>query len=136
MTRQTWLGIWRFLKYSLVGVGTFLIDLSILFLATNYIGIPYYIATACSFLIAISINYSISRPFVFKQAKRAWRSGYFYFAGIGIGGALVTTGLVVVLVQYFNLYYIFARILVAGIVGIGNYLIHLYLNLRVANDHS
>jgi len=49
-------------------------------------------------------------------------------------GAFVTTALVTALVLYLNLYYLVARILVAGLVGIGNYLFNAHFNFKVADS--
>lgn len=125
-------GVVRFLRYVTVGVSTFLLDLAMLYTATSIIGIPYYIATPCTFFIAASINYTISRQFVFKGTKRPILRGYEYFILIALCGALVTTFGVTMFVTYLGIYYIYARIVMSGIVGTGNYLLNLFLNFRVA----
>lgn len=126
----------RFGRYAIVGVSTFLLDLGMLYAAVSLIGIPYYISTPCSFLIAISINYALSRHFVFSGTYRSWSHGYTYFALVALAGAAATTSLVAGLVWFFGLYYIFARIIVAGIVGMGNYLFNLYFNFKVVGRHD
>jgi putative flippase GtrA len=128
-------GSLRFVRYSLVGVGTFAIDLALLYVATSIIGIPYYISTPCAFLIAVSINYSISRRFVFGKTERTWHHGYMYFASVAIAGAMATTSLVAFLVSVWGLYYLTARVIVAGVVGIGNYLFNLFINFKVVGKH-
>ncbi len=126
----------RFVRYTAVGVSTLLLDLGMLYVAVSIIGIPYYLATPCSFLIAISCNYILSRHLVFKGTQRGWGEGYAYFALVALVGAAVTTGLVAVLVSLFGLYYLFARVMVAGLVGIGNYLFNLHVNFKVAGKHE
>jgi putative flippase GtrA len=128
-------GVRRFIKYSGIGAGTFLLDLTILFLASSYLGVSYFIATPCAFFVGISFNYFISRRLVFKGTTRAVYHGYINFAVVGILGAVITTGLVFMFVHFLALYYLIARILVAGIVGVGNYFINLYLNFKVNGNH-
>jgi putative flippase GtrA len=125
----------RFLRYAIVGVSTLCFDLVLLYGATEFLHVPYYIATFGSFLIAVSINYFISRAHVFKGTDRAIHHGYAYFIGVAIIGALLTTALVTALVTYVHLYYLLARVLVAGIIGIGNYLFNLHVNFKVAGKH-
>lgn len=125
----------RFLRYAAVGVSTLALDLSLLYAATSLLGIPYYLSTPGAFLIAVSLNYFISRRFVFRGTERAVHHGYAYFIGAALLGALVTTGAVTLFVTFAHLYYLFARVLVAGFVGIANYLFNLYLNFRVAGHH-
>jgi len=124
-------GLQRFLRYSTVGVGAFGIDLSILYVATSMLGISYYISTPCTFLIAVSVNYAVSSHLVFLKTERAWRRGYVYFAGAAIIGTFITRSLVAMLVTYASLYYLIARVIVASIVGTGNYLFNLFVNFKV-----
>ena len=129
-------GATRFLKYAGVGVGTFLLDLAMLYVAVSILHFPVYISTPATFLIAVSCNYVLSRKYIFKGTTRGWTHGYANFAVVAIGGALITTVLVEGLVTYLGLYYIVARVAVAGIVGIVNYIFNLYVNFKVVGLHS
>ncbi|MDB5236913.1 MAG: GtrA family protein [Parcubacteria group bacterium] len=126
----------RFLRYAAVGGGTLLFDLCLLYSATSIFGVPYFLSTPGAFLIAVSINYFISRRYVFKGSERLIHHGYAYFILVALAGAAVTTLSVAALVSALHLYYLLARILVAGIIGIGNYLFNLHLNFKVAGKHQ
>lgn len=125
----------RFFRYALVGVSTLAFDLVLLYIVTELFGVPYYISTPAAFLVAVTINYFISRKFVFRGTERRIHHGYAYFIAVALVGAFVTTSLVAFLVSFAHLYYLLARVLVAGIIGIGNYLLNLYLNFRVVGNH-
>lgn len=125
----------RFGQYTVIGTATFALDLCLLFLLVQYAGVPFYIATPCSFLIAVSGNYVLSRRFVFVGTQRGWNSGYVYFICIALAGAFVTTTLVVWLVATFHLFYLLARALTAVAVGVTNYFINLYWNFKVVGKH-
>ncbi len=125
----------RFITYSAVGVSTFLFDLAMLFVAVHFLKIPYYIATPCTFLIAVSCNYIMSRKVVFTGTERGLYHGYANFAVVALFGAFITTSFVGGLVSLFGLYYLAARIVVAGVVGVGNYLFNLYINFKVVGKH-
>lgn len=122
----------RLFKYALVGGSTFAFDLVILYAMTEFVGIPYYVSTPLAFIIAVSINYFVSRQFVFKGTTRHVHHGYFYFLGVAIIGGLLISGAVTLLVATFALHYLIARTLVACVVGIGNYLFNLHINFKVA----
>jgi putative flippase GtrA len=128
--------IQRFLRYAVVGVSTLCFDLLLLYIATSLLHIPYYLSTPGAFLIAVSINYFISRTHVFKGTERAIHHGYAYFISVALAGAVLTTSLVALLVTFAHLYYLLARVLVAGVIGIGNYLFNLYVNFRVVGKHT
>lgn len=131
----TFLAVRRFVRYVAVGVSTFVFDLAMLYLAVSVFAIPYYIAIPLAFLVAISCNYALSRMLVFTGTERTWHGGYAYFALIALGGAGATTGLVAGLVTLFGLHYLSSRVIVAGVVGIVNYLFNLYLNFKVVGKH-
>ncbi len=128
-------GALRLLRYTIVGVSTLTFDLLLLAFLTQMLHIPYYVGTPISFLVAVSINYVVSRKYVFAGTERSVHHGYAYFILIAGAGALFITGAVYVLVTYLGLYYLVARILVAGVVGVFNYLSNLHLNFNVAGKH-
>ena len=66
---------------------------------------------------------------------RSWHRGYAHFFIIALVGMALTTTGVVLLVQYVGLPYLVARVLVAGGVGIFNYLLNLHWNFKVAGLH-
>lgn len=125
----------RFSRYSAVGVSTFLLDLAMLYAATSVCGIPYLVTTPVSFLIAVSLNYMLSRKIAFPETERSWHVGYAYFMIVAVIGAVATTGMVAVLVAYAGLFYLTARIIAATLVGFGNYLFNLHVNFDVAGRH-
>ncbi len=129
------MGMYRFARYAMVGASTLLLDLGMLYIAVSILNIPYYIATPIAFLIAVSCNYILSRKIVFTGSARGWRMGYVYFSLVGILGALTTTGIMTILISSYGMYYLVARVIVAGIVGMINYLFNLYFNFKVVGRH-
>lgn len=129
-------GMQRFARYASVGVSTFLLDLGMLYTAVTYLHAPYAAAVFVSFLVAVSCNYALSRAHVFHGSERKWHHGYASFMGVALVAASVTTTLAALLVSVFGMQFLIARTLVAGAVGMGNYLFNLYVNFRVAGQHS
>jgi putative flippase GtrA len=125
----------RFFKYALVGGSTFALDLLLLFLFTHVFGWHYLFATGIAFLTAVSINYLLSRRFVFKGTLRSVHAGYVGFLSIAALGLLWVTGLMFVCVEYLGWGYLPARVAVAAVVGIWNYLLNLYVNFKVVGMH-
>ena len=124
---------WKFLTYSMIGCGTFIGDLLLLYIFTDWLNIHYVLAAGIAFLIAVSVNYLISRQVVFKGTKRGRVTGYVYFLIIAGIGLMFVTGGMYALVEWFGMYYVLARILVACITGVWNYLMNLFFNFKVAN---
>ena len=128
-------GLIRFLRYAGIGIATLTFDLLLIAFLTQALGVPYYISTPIGFLIAVSINYILSRRYVFHGTKRPLSHGYLYFITIAVFGAFIITGAVYLLVTYLGLYFLVARVVVAGFVGMANYLTNLYGNFKVAGLH-
>ncbi len=124
-------GVIRFLKYSAVGVSTFAFDLVLLFVLTDFLHIQYIVSTGIAFILAVSVNYFLSRALVFKGTLRSVHAGYAIFIIIAASGLLIVTGSMFVLV---GLNYLVSRVLIAGIVGVWNYLLNLYVNFKVAGQ--
>jgi putative flippase GtrA len=129
-------GFMRFLKYSCIGGGTFTLDLILLFVLTDWIGINYLVSAALSFGLAITVNYYFSRNYVFPESEQKTLRGYFWFIVIALSGMAFVVGMMYILVTKLAVYYILARIMVAGITGLWNYFLNLYFNFRVAGIHD
>lgn len=128
-------GMFRTLRYVLVGSSTLGFDLLLLYTLVNTFGVSFVIATPVCFCIAASINYLVSRRFVFTRTERSLVHGYGYFAALAACGAFITTVLVAGFVTYLALPFLAARVCAAGLVGIGNYLFNLHVTFRVAGRH-
>lgn len=122
----------RFAQYSFLGAGTLLIDMALLFLFAGTFGMNYLGAAALAFAIAVSINYLLSRRFVFKGSSRTQTTGYVYFLMIAAFGMLLVTAGMYVLVEKWGLYYMISRVLISCVTGIWNYAMNLFFNFRVA----
>lgn len=122
----------RFIRYASVGIGTFLFDLFLLFLLIDFLHVHYIAATAIAFFCAVSINYCISRRFVFKKTDRSLMLGYFYFLQYALVGMMLTAGFMWVVTEHTSVSVYMSRIVIAGCVGMMTYLGNLYYNFRVA----
>ena len=132
---QTKLSLVRFLKYVIVGVSTFIFDLILLYIFIDIFLWNYVIATGVAFVVAISVNYFFSRRYVFKGTLRSFYAGYVVFmviASMGIGVAMLGMAL---MVGIFHFRILDSRIIIAGVVGIWNYLMNLYVNLKVMDEY-
>lgn len=125
-------GISRFLKYSLIGGATFAFDLLLLALLKESLGFHYLLSAAVAFAVAVSINYVISRSVVFKGTLRPFRSGYLIFAGVAGISLVAVTILMAICVEALGFDYLFARLMVACLVGLWSYLMNLFVNFKVA----
>lgn len=122
----------RFVKYMMVGVSTFAFDLALLFVFADILGWNYLVAAGLSFLIAVSLNYFASRRFVFRHTERSVSAGYLMYLLIATIGLCAVVSLMALAVEVFDLHYLLARVIVAGAVGVWNYLMNAYVNFRIS----
>lgn len=121
----------RFVRYVVVGVSTFLLDLTLLFLIIDLFHVSPVIAAGCSFIIALSINYLLSLRYVFTESQRSVMSTYISFLILGVVGLILVTVLMYIATHVLYWHYLKSRIIIAGIVGVFNYLLNLYVNFQV-----
>jgi putative flippase GtrA len=133
---MSWPALKRFLHYSMIGLGTFLLDLALLSLFTQFFKTNPVWTAGVTFLIAVSINYFLSRRFVFVGTTREHKSGYSYFLLITGVGLLFVTGSMYLLVTVLGIYYLVARVAIAAVTGIWNYTMNLFFNFKVADIHQ
>lgn len=126
----------RFLKYSSVGVSTFVFDLLLLSLFVEQFKWWYLIATVVAFLLAVSLNYFISRKYVFKGTSRSVHAGYIRFISMAVIGIILVAWGMKICVGILGWNYLISRILIAAIVGMWNYLFNLFINFKVAGKHE
>lgn len=125
----------RFAKYLAVGVSTFLLDLCLLYVLIDIFSVPTVYAAGVAFLVAVTVNYVISRKFVFVGTLRGVKAGYVNFLLIVLIGLAVVMGGMYVLTTMFGLGYLLSRALLAAMTGVWNYLMNLFVNFKVAGKH-
>jgi putative flippase GtrA len=124
----------RFFRYLCVGGSTFLFDLAFLFTLVNRLHVDYLLATGTSFFIALSVNYAISRRYVFSGSTRTLHFGYAYFLIIALSGLGIVEMAMYFLVGLWHWNYLFARIVIGAFAGLWNYFLNLHMNFRVAGQ--
>ncbi len=138
--------LWEFIKYALVGGLAFLADWGTLFVFKEYVffglgGIGLYLATAMGFIVGVVCSYILSNVFVFtspdEKGKGKSVKAFIIFVIVGvIGLGLTELGMYLLvdvldyesilaswdLASWSKYYYMFAKLLVAVIVLVYNYI--------------
>ena len=121
----------RFVQYTMVGVGTYLFDLLLIYIFKTYLNFPDALAVGLGFLIAVSTNYLISYLWVFKGTSQTQLKGYLYFLGIAtIGLTIIVVGTLSIR-TFFDLDLYVARTIIAGLVGTLNYTLNAIFNFKM-----
>ena len=98
----------QFFRYVFVGGVAFLVDAGLLFLLEK-IGLHYLIATIFAFIGGLVCNYILSKLLVFQEKKANPRLEFLIYGLIGLIGLGLTEGLMYVLTDILNIYFITTR---------------------------
>ena len=121
----------RFIRYTLTASSFSALDIIILFIFVDFLGIFYLYAATFSFIIANTAHYFVVRNWGFKGSKRKRGEGYLWFIGISVMSLTITLVLLEYLVDDAGWHYIPAKILIAVIVGIINFFVHYYFTFKI-----
>lgn len=110
-------------KFGITGALCFLIDYGLLCFCAEVLGIHYLVAGVISFTISVTVNYLISRKFVFQMdaavnRKREFAS-FVFLSVIGLG---INAFVMVVFVEYVGIHYMMSKIVSTAVVMVYNFI--------------
>ena len=121
----------RFLKYDIVGVVTFILDLVLIHILSKFTDLSALWIVGLAFTFAASLNYSINRYWSFRQSDRHPVVGYWYFLVILFIMSLITIAGTNFLLAETSWSLLMVRVLVATPVGVLNFLAQSYITFRI-----
>lgn len=112
----------QLLRYTVVGGVSFLVDYSILFSLTKYVGLYYLISATISFLVGLVLNYILSTHWIFKKSRLSNKSVEFTVYGlIGVVGLLLNSILMYLFTDVLQIHYMLSKLVAASLVMIWNF---------------
>ncbi|WP_294477383.1 GtrA family protein [uncultured Bacteroides sp.] len=119
--------ICQFVRYAFVGGLAFVVDFGLLYVLTEYLSLYYILSASLSFIVGLLINYFISILWVFSDYKSSNRVAEFiYFALIGIVGLLLNVFILWLITEFFDIYYMYSKLIAAVVVYLWNFLARKY----------
>ena len=117
-----WQTFRQFVKYGIVGSSTVLIDMGLLFVFTEFVGLWYMFSAIISSTAAVTFNFLMNRNWSFKSnglvgrqmVKYLTLTAFNYFYGIGA---------LYVFVEVFHLHYLIAKVFIAMMMVTWNFLL-------------
>ncbi|MFA5878700.1 MAG: GtrA family protein [Candidatus Margulisiibacteriota bacterium] len=122
----------NFIVYSLIGCTGTLIDL-IIFILLTQIGIPYLLANVFSISVGITNNFLLNAFFNFK-VKDDLLKRFSRFYGIGLIGLLISSILLFVLIDFFSVSKIIAKLSTVFVVVLIQYNLNKIITFRVIKE--
>jgi putative flippase GtrA len=117
-------------KYATAGFVGAVIDFSILFILTDFVGLHYLVSASISFIIAATVNYWINRHWTFESTGQRRKQLPVFFT-IAILGLLINNNIIFVSVEKFEMHYLLGKLLAAVIVTSWNFVGNKYLTFRI-----
>jgi len=114
----------QFFRYGFVGVIAYLVDFGLLFVFTEYAGIPYLISAALSFLAGLATNYLLSILWVFKTRSVENRMAEFsMFTFIGVAGLGLNELLLWIFTGLIGWHYLLSKLAATPLVFLWNFFV-------------
>lgn len=111
------------MKFVIVGGLSFVLDFIIYYVLKNFFSVYYIVAGFFSFTLSLIFNYLMSMKFVFKSKDDLKKTHEFIiFVTLSVIGLGINLLCLYILVDLFNINDLIAKILVAGIVMVFNFI--------------
>ena len=108
-------------RFCVVGGGCFLLDYGLLYVLTEYGGLPYLWSSGLSFTASVFVNYWLCVVYVFRASGGQTGRQKALFFGSSIAGLFLNQVCMYVFVDLCGIYYMIAKLLATAIVTIWNY---------------
>ncbi|MGE4385808.1 MAG: GtrA family protein [Endomicrobiaceae bacterium] len=122
ITKKTDNSYMQFIKYFFASAIALFVDITTLFLLTEYCQLYYLFSATISFLLGIFITYLFSKLYIFNKTSVKNKTLEFsIFLLIGVIGLLINNLFLYVFTEFFNVYYIFSKCIVVIITYLWNF---------------
>ncbi|HEY0010500.1 MAG TPA: bifunctional glycosyltransferase family 2/GtrA family protein [Candidatus Paceibacterota bacterium] len=114
----------RIARFLIVGSTAAAINLSILVLLTEGIGVWYLLSEGIAFLVALSFNFFCQRLWVFRNREKNRMRQAGTFLTVNLVNLALNVGLLYIFVEYFGLWYVVGQVLASVIIAIESYVVY------------
>ncbi|MCK5061841.1 glycosyltransferase [Candidatus Parcubacteria bacterium] len=115
-------------KFGIAGVIATATHFALLFILTDIFGLWYLLSTSLAFLVAFMVSFFSQKFWTFgdKRKQGMYKQMGGYFLVVSSGMAVNAVGMYA-LVDYANLYYLIAQVIMSGLVAIYNFLMYRFV---------
>ncbi len=112
----------QFFRYGFVGAVATVFDWCVFYVLTK-LGLFYMLSGVIAFVTGLSVNFLLSKRFVFSAEKTDFSSKteFITYAVIGILGLLITEAIMYVMITKLKLYFMIPKIIATGVVFVWNF---------------
>ena len=104
--------ILQFIKFGVVGALGTIVNISILYFLTEFFNLYYIISEIFAFSASVLNNYILNKLWTFKEnIKKEFAVKYIRYTIICLLALIINLSILIILVEFFSIWYIFAEIL-------------------------
>ncbi|MGH2745647.1 MAG: GtrA family protein [Thermoleophilaceae bacterium] len=118
------------MRNTVVSCLVFALNLTLLWLLVETMGLDKILAAALAFVAANSLHYIFGRTWIFRGTERGVAAGYGYFfvnAGVGLAITLILFAL---MLRFTPFHYLASRVIVSIFAGLTMFVLNATLNFR------
>jgi len=113
----------EFFKFGLVGILGTLINLFILYIFTEFVGIYYLVSAIIAFFVAVTHNFILNKLWTFKEKiSHLFTKKYIQFFIVSIFSLVINLIFLYIFTEFLNIYYMISQALAIGISFIANFI--------------
>lgn len=112
----------QFLRYLIAGGTATAIDFIVLYIFVEFLSIWYILAATFSFIIALTISFFLNKFWTFKNGDKKISSQMVKFLIVNLIGLGINLIILYILVEFFFLWYLFAKVFATAVAVIWNFL--------------
>lgn len=114
-------GLIKLFRYFFVALVAYVFDFGILVGLTSGFGVYYLVAATLSFTVGVTINYLLSRRWVFPDSKYSRKTEMAGVLLIGLVGLILNTILLAAFTDLLGIFYVYSKIIATIIVFFWNF---------------
>ncbi len=122
----------RFNKFCFVGLSGALVNLGLLYLLTEFVGIYYLVSSIIAIETSIITNFMLNNAWTWRDRRKkgVLLRRFFKFNLVSIGSLVINWSLLYVLTAFSGLYYILSNIIGIGVAALWNFLVNHYWTFK------
>ena len=105
----------QFIIYGFVALIPTAVDFFLLYFLTEILGIFYMVSLVAAFILSSVVSYISHKKITFRNESQKYIAQFSNLFVISLGGLAINMGVVFGLVEFFGLWYIFAKVVAAMI---------------------
>jgi len=115
----------QILRFLIAGGIAFTVNIAVLYLFTDILGIYYLISTVWAFVISLGVSFLLQKFWTFQDGSRdKLHIQLPLYLGMQVMNLILNTALMYVFVEYLYLWYLFSQVIIASGIAFSSFFIN------------